>query len=66
MAYELSKNQKGLVIVYDILGREQMKIDLHSDNNKVSINVSLLKQGLYTYKYLVNNRQQITGKLLIQ
>ncbi|MBK6818880.1 MAG: T9SS type A sorting domain-containing protein [Bacteroidetes bacterium] len=66
IAYELSKNQKGLVIVYDILGREQMKIDLHSDNNKVSINVSLLKQGLYTYKYLVNNRQQITGKLLIQ
>ena len=43
-----------------------MKIDLHSDNNKVSINVSSLRQGLYTYKYLVNNRQQITGKLLIQ
>jgi hypothetical protein len=66
IAYELNKNEKGKVIIYDILGREQMKIDLHHDNNKVSINVSLLRQGIYTYKYLVNNAQKIAGKLLIE
>ena len=43
-----------------------MKIDLHSDNNKVSINVSSLRQGLYTFNYLMNKRQQTTGKLLIE
>ncbi len=66
IAYELNKNEKGNVIICDILGREQMKIDLWPDNNKVSINVSLLRQGIYMYKYLVNNRQQVTGKLLIE
>ena len=66
IAYELNKSEKGKVIIYDLLGREQMKIDLHHYNNKVSINVSLLRQGIYTFKYLVNNVQKTTGKLLIE
>jgi len=66
IAYELNQNEKANVIVNDILGREQMKIDLHPAHNIVSINVSLLRQGIYIYKYLVNNRQEKTGKLLIE
>ena len=66
IAYELNNNEKANVIIYDILGREQMKIDLHPDNNRVSINVSLLRQGIYTYKYVVNNLHQYAGKLLIE
>jgi hypothetical protein len=66
IAYELGKTEKGMVIMYDILGREQLKIDLHPGYNKMSINVSLLKQGIYTYKYIVNNLHQYAGKLLIE
>jgi hypothetical protein len=66
VAYELSRTEKGMVIMYDILGREQLKIDLHPGTNKMSINVSLLKQGIYTYKYIVNNLHQYAGKLLIE
>jgi len=66
IAYELNQNEKGNVIVYDILGREQMIIDLDYMANRVSVNISSFTPGLYTYKYLVNNVQKETGKLLIE
>lgn len=66
IAYQLQPNEKGNVIVYDLLGREQLKMDLDYNINKVSVNISSLPLGLYTYKYLVNNVQKQAGKLLIE
>jgi len=66
IAYELKQNEKGNVIVYDILGREQMIIDLDCRANRVSVNINSFTHGLYTYKYLVNNVQKEAGKLLIE
>lgn len=64
--YELQKDEIGNVIVYDIMGREQMKIELHYRNNRTSINVSSLMTGIYTYKYMINSIQKVTGKLIIE
>ncbi len=64
IAYQLLEKEKGKVIIYDILGREQFRIELCSENNMVSSNLSNLPLGLYTYKYLINNIQVETGKLL--
>ncbi len=66
IGYKLQPNEKGDVIVYDLLGRAQMKIDLDYNINKVSINILSLPQGIYTYKYFVNNVQKEAGKLLIE
>ena len=44
----------------------QMKIDLDYNMNKVSVNISALPQGIYTYKYIVSNVQKQAGKLLIE
>ncbi|MBK6331151.1 MAG: T9SS type A sorting domain-containing protein [Bacteroidetes bacterium] len=66
IAYDLSSNENGFVVVYDILGRKLMVIDLDESNNKVSVNISSLQHGIFTYKYLVNKIQREAGKLLIQ
>jgi hypothetical protein len=66
IGYKLQPSEKGDVIVYDLLGRAQMKIDLDYNINKVSVNILSLPQGIYTYKYFVNNVQKEAGKLLIE
>jgi hypothetical protein len=66
IGYTLQPNEKGDVVVYDILGREQIIINLDYNINKVSVNISSLAQGIYSYKYVVNNVQKQAGKLLIE
>ncbi len=66
IAYEMKYNEAGLVIIYDIVGRERMKIDLKASVNKIILNVTNLERGIYTYKYISNNFQKETGKFLIE
>ena len=66
IAYLLKSNEKGNVFIYDILGREQLNIDLHYTASKVSASISSLQTGIYTFKYHVNNIQREAGKLIIE
>jgi hypothetical protein len=66
ISYELTQTEKGMVVLYDILGREYLKVDLNSSNNKVIIDISSMNRGIYTYKYMINERQHNVGKLLIE
>ena len=64
--YGLKENEAGLLKVYDILGRERMIVALQSDVNFVLVSIGALESGLYSYKYFINDTQQLTGKLLIE
>jgi hypothetical protein len=66
ITYSLNHTEKGKLIIYDILGREQIQIDLQNNVNKVSVNIQSLPQGIYMYKFFVNNNQTEAGKLLIE
>lgn len=66
ISYSLNGNQNGELLIYDVLGRKQMSIDLSNSANKVQVNVRTLNQGIYTYKYLINNTVAQTGKIIIE
>ncbi|MBK7762511.1 MAG: T9SS type A sorting domain-containing protein [Bacteroidetes bacterium] len=53
-------------IVYDILGRERMRTILNSQATHTYINTSQLQQGIYICRFLVNNNQVQTTKLMIE
>ena len=66
IAYSLKNAEKGELILFDVLGRKQMQIDLQSNVNKVSVYIHSLPQGIYMYKFLVNSKQTEAGKLIIE
>jgi len=66
IAYELNKSEKGEVVFYDMIGREKIRLQLSSMSNHLLININYFMQGIYTYKYFVNNRIKSTGKITIE
>jgi Secretion system C-terminal sorting domain len=63
--YNLKRMESGLLIFYDLTGREQTRITLSNKSNIVLSNISQLNNGVYTYKYYVNNSVRETGKLSV-
>jgi hypothetical protein len=63
--YQLTDKEYGALILFDILGREVKRILLSNTIHIVTTNVHELKLGVYTYKFLVNDIQRSTGKLII-
>jgi len=48
------------------LGREKLAIDLIAEVNTVSTSTNMLENGVYTYKYLIDNKTNKTGKIIKQ
>ena len=51
--------------LYNLLGKVVYSKQLHSGQNKFSLNVSDLPEGIYVYSYLTDNKKQKTGRLII-
>ena len=64
--YVLNEQEKAYVVLFDILGRERMKIHLSSSVTNVSVNIQSLEFGVYTYKYIVDNAAEEFGKIVIE
>ncbi|MBP6455468.1 MAG: T9SS type A sorting domain-containing protein [Chitinophagaceae bacterium] len=62
--YVLNEGEKGELLVYDIYGRERMKIDLSNTISRVSADISHLELGIYLYRYMINGKNSTTGKLI--
>ncbi|MBL7766001.1 MAG: hypothetical protein JNJ58_07915 [Chitinophagaceae bacterium] len=64
--YHLNENETGVFQLFSVLGNNAKSINLNHRINKVTFSVSDLIPGIYTYKYLVNNINTNTGKLIIE
>ena len=64
--YSLNLNEEGMLVMYDMLGREYMRTSLLANVSRVTINISSLPKGLYLCKYMVNNSYRSTKKLVIE
>ncbi len=64
--YALEYNEHATLALYDIIGKEQLKIDLLPSVNRVIANISGLKTGVYVYKYFTSTKTLQTGKLIIK
>lgn len=62
----LAIEQVGLLVFYDTMGKEVLASPLTTGNNKLTLDVSKLQNGLYLYKVFVNGKPQEMGKFIIQ
>ena len=63
--YVLEKEQKGMFIIYDLLGKKQEAYELQQNMNSFFINEPLLNNGIYFYQVFINNKLFATDKLVI-
>jgi hypothetical protein len=66
ISYNLQKGQNGVLVLYDMIGREQERIYLSDGANKVQVSIMNLQTGVYAYKYLVDGDIHGAGKLIIK
>ncbi|MGQ0828582.1 MAG: T9SS type A sorting domain-containing protein [Bacteroidota bacterium] len=63
--YTLEKEEKGVFVIYDLLGKKQAEYELAQNSNSVAINEIMLNNGIYFYKILVNDKPIATDKLIV-
>ena len=66
LEYNLQTLDKGHLVFYDLLGREQLTVQLSSYANKVSFSIKTLPKGLYLCKYVVNGIGKQVVKVIIE
>jgi hypothetical protein len=64
--YKLKNGEEGSIIIYDIYGRKIKEIGMLPNNNILKIDMNGVAMGIYTYKYLINNITEQTGKIIIE
>ncbi|MGQ0829106.1 MAG: T9SS type A sorting domain-containing protein [Bacteroidota bacterium] len=63
--YTLEKEQRGVFVIYDLLGKKQAEYELQQNASSVSISEAMLNNGIYFYKILINDKLVATDKLVI-
>jgi hypothetical protein len=64
--YNLQNVEKGVLVLYDLLGRESLHVNLNSYANKVSFSVQHLPKGIYICKYYVDGIGIKVQKIIIE
>jgi len=62
--YALNEGEEGKILMYDVLGRECMQIQLSNSINRVTTSISMLHKGVYLFRYYKNNIPFTSGKLI--
>jgi len=63
--YNLKENQNGVLVFYDMFGRERKVIYLNSKVQSLQVNLNELEKGVFTYTYLIDRNKVSNGKLVI-
>lgn len=64
-SYDLPVNSKGLLILYDISGRQVDRFILKEGQNIEQISEEQLVSGIYFFQYLVNGERANSGRIAI-
>jgi hypothetical protein len=63
---KLNGNEKGTIVICDLLSRDLISKPLNAGDNKLRFDISGLIDGVYMYKVLVNDKPMQNNKLVIQ
>ena len=63
--YSLKENENGIIIIYDLMGREMNKYKLVQGETILNINEENLLNGMYMYRVMVNDKSVYAGKVII-
>ena len=64
-SYTLKQNDKALFTIYDVMGKEMNDYKLNSSSDKLEIKDLHLKNGIYFYRVIVNDRVVKSDKIVI-
>jgi len=59
-------NTKAKVVIYNILGKEVKDIAFPEQSGTLKANTSDLVEGIYFYSFVINNKSEVTQKLIIK
>ncbi|MFM2191366.1 MAG: Secretion system C-terminal sorting domain, partial [Bacteroidota bacterium] len=65
LKYNISKNAKASLKLFDIYGRCIKIISLSSDIQILTTDVSEIISGMYFYKYIVDEKELQIGKIIV-
>jgi len=63
--YQLPENAKGKMLMFDIVGKNQITKELNKNSSQIDIDVSNLSDGIYFYKVLTDGFEIGNGKLAV-
>jgi Secretion system C-terminal sorting domain len=63
--YNYTLNKNCTLIIYDIMGKQVLAINLNNDKNKTIISLAELNTGIYNYKISDGNILKLNDKLII-
>ncbi|MGQ0828581.1 MAG: PKD domain-containing protein [Bacteroidota bacterium] len=63
--YTLKNEQKGVFVIYDLLGKKQVEYELQENTISISINETALRNGMYFYKIVVGDKIIKSEKIII-
>jgi hypothetical protein len=66
VSYSLDNNETHNLVIRNLLGAEVMVLPLNPYENKVSVDISTLKQGAYFYAIENKNQMVIAKKLIVK
>jgi len=65
LEYDLDPKQNGLMLIYDLLGRQIESYDLEPNEKKLKIDLNQFETGVYLYKILLNGKEVVTEKIIL-
>ena len=63
--YTLNEGDKGELTIYDLMGRTVNRYFLHADEHMLFIREEALKNGIYIYRLVINDKMVSSDKLII-
>ena len=63
--YQLQHNVDARIVMYDVLGNEIANYRLQSEYNKLVIQTSSLRTGVYLYSLILDGKNVATKKLVV-
>ncbi|MBL7764856.1 MAG: T9SS type A sorting domain-containing protein [Chitinophagaceae bacterium] len=66
ISYYFPEGESGEFVLYDILGRKQLKTTLNENANKAILNVGYLPSGIYMYSIYTNKNRNFSGKIIVE
>jgi hypothetical protein len=63
--YQLHQNVEARIVMYDVLGNEIANYRLQADYNKLVIQTSSLRTGVYLYSLVLDGKNVVTRKLVV-
>jgi hypothetical protein len=65
LEYEIGKEQKGVFIIYDLLGEKVLEYRLNTGNTSLNLTGEMLRDGIYYYQIIINEKIVQQEKVVI-